>query len=94
MDPGEQRKRYATLKLAKRIRGTCADLTFKYGAFEEIASGTNFQFVYSFGGFSGRPIQTPAEGFAWFKTAGPSPFYWEVRKQDLKGNYSEVAAAP
>jgi hypothetical protein len=45
--------------------------------------------VHSFGGFSGAPLQTPREGFAWIKSIGPRPYFWEVRKRDLDGNYSE-----
>ena len=96
MEPEELRRRFAPKVLNKRIRGQqlfpASDLrSFNYGTFEEVWDSMKFQFVHSFGGFSGAPLQTPREGFAWIKSIGPHPYFWEVRKRDLDGNYSEFA---
>jgi hypothetical protein len=45
--------------------------------------------VYSFRGFAGTAFWTPREGLTWIKSTVHA-FYWEVRKQDLDGNYSEL----
>jgi hypothetical protein len=52
-----------------------------------------FEFVYYFGGFTGTPSQRPPEGFAWIKSSG-LPLFWQVRKQDLDGNYLELEENP
>jgi len=95
MEPSELSRRFSPKVLNKQIRGqrllpTEDRRSFEYGAFEEIYPYTKFQFVYSFGGFSGAEFRTPAEGLAWIKSTDLDAFYWEVRKQDLDGNYSEV----
>jgi hypothetical protein len=75
---------------AQRLLPTEDRRSFEHGAFEEIYPYTKFQFVYSFGGFSEAAFRTPREGLTWIKSTDLHAFYWEVRKQDLDGNYSEL----
>ena len=95
MEPDDLMTRFAPKWLDKKISGqrlfpTHDYKSFKYGGFEEVWV-TRFQFVYYFGGFPGAPFQQPGESFAWIKSiGGPHPYFWEVRKQDLDGNYSEL----
>ena len=95
MESEELKRRFAPKVLNKRISGqrllpTQDFKSFKYGDFEEVWV-TPFQFVYYFGGFPGAPFQQPGEAFAWIKSIrGPQPYFWEVRKKDLDGNYSEL----
>ena len=94
MEPEELRKRFATQKLARQIPGQRLHpdaylISFEYGALEDVPAALRFKFAYCFGGFSGWRLQVPPEGFAWIKSCG-SDLFWEVRKQDLAGNYSEV----
>jgi hypothetical protein len=95
MEPAELSRRFTPKVLNKQIRGrrllpTKDRRSFKYGAFEEIYLHTKFRFVYSFGGLSGATFRTPSEGLTWIKATDLDAFYWEVRKQDLDGNYSEL----
>ena len=90
-------RRFAPKVLNKQISGqrllpTNDRKSFTYGAFEEIYPYTRFQFVYSFGGLSGATFRMPREGLAWIKSTDLDAFFWEVRKQDLDGNYSELEA--
>ena len=61
---------------------------FNYGNLEQVYP-MKFEFVYYFGGFLGAPLRPP-EGFAWIKSTGLHPIFWQVRKQDLDGNYGEL----
>jgi hypothetical protein len=95
MELAELSRRFTPKVLNKQIRGqrmlpTNDRTSFEYGAFEEIYPHTRFQFVYSFGGFSGGAFQTPGEGLAWIKSTDLDAFFWEVRRQDLDSNYSEL----
>ena len=93
----ELKRRFAPKRLAKEIPGqrlfpTRQGRSFEYGPFEQV-SPRKFEFVYHFGGFSGVLLQTPPEGFVWIKSFG-SPLFWQVRKQDLDGNYLELEENP
>ena len=81
MEPSELSRRFSPKVLNKQIRGQRLLPT---------EDRRSFEFVYSFGGFSGAEFRTPGEGLAWIKSTDLDAFYWEVRKQDLDGNYSEV----
>jgi hypothetical protein len=67
--------------------------SFEYGNFETVYP-MKFKFVHSFGGFSGRKLQTPPEGRAWIKSAGLHALYWEVGVRDLEGKYEDVVEKP
>ena len=90
----ELKRRFAPKRLGKQIPGqrlfpTSDFKFFRYGNLEQVYP-MKFEFVYYFGGFSGAPIQRPPEGFAWIKSTGLQPLFWQVRKQDLDGNYKEL----
>jgi hypothetical protein len=94
MEPDELKRRFGRKRLGKQIPGQrlfpTSDLRFfKYGKLEQVYP-MEFLFVYYFGGFSGTPFQRPPEGFAWIKSTGLYPHFWQVQKQDLDGNYGEL----
>jgi hypothetical protein len=47
-----------------------------------------FEFVHSFGGYSGAPLRTPPDGYVWIKSS-VHPRWWEVSRMALQGNYRE-----
>lgn len=77
--------------LTKTIRGQvmmpAPRHSFKYGQLAEVSPMT-FEFVHSFGGYGGAPLQTPPEGRAWIKSAF-HPLCYEVSLKDLDGNYKD-----
>ena len=99
MESEELKRRFAPKVLNKRISGqrllpTHDFKSFKYGDFEEVWV-TPFQFVYYFGGSRERHFSSRVRHFAWIKSIrGPQPYFWEVRKKDLDGNYTELEENP
>ena len=94
MEPDDLKTRFTPKWLDKRIPGqrlfpTCELRPFEYGAFEQVYP-MKFEFVYHFGGYSGALLQTPGEGLAWIKSVGIEPYFYQVLKKDLNGNYREL----
>lgn len=92
----ELKKKFGPKVLMKQIRGQRMILarktssssreSFTYGTFEEVYPMA-FEFKISIGGFSGAPLQTPPHGFEWIKS---KHMMWEVKKDDLNGNFREA----
>ena len=95
MELAELSRRFTPKVLNKQIRGqrmlpTNDRTSFEYGAFEKNLSLQEVSACVLGWRVFGRCIPIPREGLAWIKSTELDAFFWEVRRQDLDGNYSEL----